>query len=497
MFATLSTRIAVSALFALALAGVAPRAAAQQLAPNLCPIGSPFKLNPPNWQPPVAGDIPMLRRTVDPVAYPNARCNDGSPAVLYFRPANALNPAAPPSTRWLIFFDGGGGCQDADSCLLTRWCSGGTAPFDRAGKMSSRGTPPAIRSPGGIFKVPAPAGFVNEFATYNEVLVHYCSSDNWTGSADHKGLAASNGTNFSIVFRGEAIVNAVVDLLKNGTTAGDPGTARYYATPLPDLLDATEILIGGESAGTGVRNHLDRLRDQLETEIAAAGGAATVRGVFDAGFTPDLSDPGIDWSDSYSPGDYDDYLVHEVQPVTRTFRGTDDSALDQSCLTGGFDAVHNALSGDPVRIGHPQACYDGTYIQLQHVTTPVFVRQDINDTLGRDKYVAWKLFPTLLDDYWAATHDQLVDFAAYTPAAGGLEPPLAAPGVMGPNCGQHVAIQTNNGFFRHTVTGPAYPTPLSFHDLLVNWLAGLGGSDTVQIQEDNLGPGAYSASFCP
>lgn len=497
MIATTSTRTTTAICALLLVAMLAPQGFAQALTQNLCPVGSPFRIAPPGWLPPVAGDVPMLKRTISTAAYPEATCNDGSPAVFYLRPANALNAAAPASTKWLIFFDGGGGCQDADSCLLTRWCSGGSAPFDRAGKMSSRGTALAIRSPGGIFKVPAPAGLTNEFAKYNEVLVHYCSSDNWTGSAAHTGLAASNGTNFNIAMRGEAIVNAVIDTLKNGVTPGDPGTEEYYPKPLPDLLDATEILIGGESAGTGVRNHLDRLREELETEIAALGGAATVRGVFDAGFTPDLSDPGIDWSDSYSPGDYDDYLLRDVQPITRTLRGGNDSALDESCLTGGFDAAHNALAGDPLVGGHPQACYDGTYLQLQHVTTPVFVRMDINDTLGRDKYVIWNLFPLLLDDYWAATYDQLANFAAYTPAVGGLEPPLAAPGVMGPNCAKHVAIQNNNGFFRHRVTGPAYPVPLSFHDLLVNWIAGLSGNDTVQIQEDSLGVGAYSASFCP
>jgi hypothetical protein len=39
--------------------------------------------------------------------------------------------------------------------------------------------------------------------------------------------------------------------------------------------------------------------------------------------------------------------------------------------------------------------------------------------------------------------------------------------------------------------------PLSFHDLVVNWINGVpAGNDKVQIQEDNLGPGAYSASVC-
>ena len=44
---------------------------------------------------------------------------------------------------------------------------------------------------------------------------------------------------------------------------------------------------------------------------------------------------------------------------------------------------------------------------------------------------------------------------------------------------------------------PGLPA-LSFHDLLAAWLAGApSGPNTVQIQADNLGPGAYTASFCP
>ena len=60
-----------------------------------------------------------------------------------------------------------------------------------------------------------------------------------------------------------------------------------------------------------------------------------------------------------------------------------------------------------------------------------------------------------------------------------------------------MAVQTNKGFYRHTVVSPVV-AGLSFHDLFVNWLNGLApGSSTVQIQTDNLGAGAYTASFCP
>jgi hypothetical protein len=176
--------------------------------------------------------------------------------------------------------------------------------------------------------------------------------------------------------------------------------------------------------------------------------------------------------------------------VVRGFWEADDSALDQSCLNPVWAPWHNTAGG------HPQVCSDTTYTLLNHITTPVFLRQDINDPLGKQRYAAWLLFPTT-DDYWLASFHQSTLFGSYTTTLGGLEPPLATPGVQGPNCALHVAAQDNKGFFRHTVTAPAL-TGLSFHDLLVNWLNGLPpGTDTIQIQTDNLGVGLYSASFCP
>ena len=191
-------------------------ATAQTLSPALCPAGSPFNLQP-TFTPFLAGQpgIPLLRRTIDLALYPEARCNDSSAAVMYIRPANAAyggNPIVTSSSKWIIFLDGGGGCHDADQCLLDRWCGGGGQIFDRAGKMSSLSAPAAIRG-FGIFELSPPAPFVNQFADYNHVLVHYCSSDNWIGSTRHTGLNTSTGTAYDSRFQGEALVNAVISTL--------------------------------------------------------------------------------------------------------------------------------------------------------------------------------------------------------------------------------------------------------------------------------------------
>jgi hypothetical protein len=469
-------------------------ASAQTLSPALCPPGSPFNLNP-TFTPFLSGQpgIPLLRRTIDVALHPEARCNDNTPAVMYIRPANAAyngNPIVDSSSKWLIFLDGGGGCHDADQCLLERWCGGGGQIFDRAGKMSSQNAPPAIRG-FGIFSLAPPAPFANQFAGYNHVLVHYCSSDNWIGSAKLTGINTSTGTAYDIRFQGEAIVNAVIETLLSGPVGADPGVAQeFYRTSLPDLDDATEIVLAGESAGGGgLRHHLDRLNfDVLRPAIG--NPQLKIRGVVDAGAPPGLWDPAISWADPYSPADYPHNLLTQIEPPVRSFWGANDSALDQSCLDPGWTADHDLVGS------HPRVCYDTTYTLMNHITTPVFLRQDINDPLGQQRYVDWALYATP-DDFWSAQFAQLGLFASYTPAAGGLEPPLAAPGVQGIHCNRHVAIQTNDGFYGHHVTGPGVPVR-SFHDLLVAWLAGAPtGLNTVQIQTDNLGLGAYSPSFCP
>lgn len=488
-----SRRFLWSAVLAFSASMVPGLTTAQTLSPALCPVGSPFNLQP-TFTPFLAGQagIPLLRRTIDVAVYPEAQCNDGSAAVMYIRPANAAyggNPIAATSSKWLIFLDGGGGCRDADECLLDRWCSGTGKIFDRAGKMSSLAAPPAIRG-FGIFTLAPPAPFVNQFADYNHVLVHYCSSDNWIGSARLKGINSSTGTAYDIQFQGEAIVNAVISTLLAGPVGADlPVAEKFYDTPLPDLQDASEIVLAGESAGGGgLRHHLDRLNfDVLQPAIA---NPVQIRGVVDAGAPPGLWDAGISWADPYSPADYPHHLLTQVEPPVRSFWGANDSALDQSCLDPAWTAAHNLIGS------HPRICYDTTYTLMNHITTPVFLRQDINDPLGKERYVDWMLFATS-DDFWSAQFAQLGLFASYTPAAGGLEPPLAAPGTQGIHCQRHVAIQTLDSFFAHQVTGPGLPAR-SFHDLLAAWLAGApSGPNTVQIQADNLGPGAYTASFCP
>ncbi len=325
---------------------VSPPAAFGQICANGGPNLAPF-----NMQEFVPADVgtPMLKTTF---AGPDSRCNDGTPAVMYIRPASAhySGPTLPAGVaeteKWVILFLGGGGCADEDACW-DRWC--GLTGYDRAGKMSTAGAYDAIFGLQGMFKR-NPA--INAYAGYNQVVLYYCSSDNWIGSEVHQPAVTSGGVAYDIEFNGEAIV-----------------------------------------------------RDAFATLLAGSVGA-------DAG--PAATD------------------------------------------------------------------------QINHITTPVFLRQDINDTLLAERYAHWGLYPSAAA-FMDGTAQQLGQMA-FGPV--GLEAPPVAPGVAGPKCNRHVSV-LSNAFFNDRVD----PGGLSFHDLLVNWRG--GGVPSKEIQVDfNAGP-PYTPSICP
>ncbi len=455
--------------------------AVSQPLPASCPNGGP-NYTPFGMSQFLPGDTgtPMLRHTLSD---PASICNDGSPAILYLRPATAYysGPALAPHQqwpeRWVIFFDGGGGCGSADECL-ERWC--GISGFDRAGKMSTLGAYDAIPGNHGIFRRD-PA--INHFAGYNHVILHYCSSDSWIGSETHSALQGAAGPSYDIEFQGEAIVRDAFRSLVAGV-GPDPLVAQtFWSDPLPSLLSAEEIVLVGESAGgNGLRHHADRIRNWLLGQMAPE---TRIVAVVDAGAPVALYDPAITWGNPLAvpgaPADYTDFLQNWATPRIRTFWGADNSALDASCLDPAWAAAHNAIGS------HPDICLDTTYTLFEHITTPLFLRQDLSDPLSLPRYADWALVPDL-PTFQALQYAQ----STAVPSHIGLEAPLAARGVFGPKCDRHVSIQ-NDTFFTHT-TRPA-AAGLSFHDLLVNWLLGVGPSSQVQ-WDFNPGP-VYTPSICP
>lgn len=398
---------------------------------------------------------PLLKRTL---LGPDSHCNDGSPAVMYMRPAPVGSPDA---DKWVIHFEGGGSCPDAEGCL-ERFCSIGPNPavFDRAGKMSSLGYPDAIDHQDGMLAW-NPA---NDFVGYNHVHLAYCSSDSYGGSAEPKTETAL-GESFEIEFRGEAIVRDMLATLRDGPTFADPpGAIAYYAQPMPDLDDSELVIFAGDSAGgTGMRHHLDRMADEVATHNTNPGGVE-VLGVVDAGLAPQLFGGGFSWNPPASPASYDDLGLSFMRPRGRDFWELDDSALDESCMSSGVEDYY---------------CMDTVYTVLNEITTPVFVRADLKDPLPMERLVSdWGLFSSP-DEYALFTEDA---FSAL-PAGSGQHATV---------CGKHVMIH-NVGFGSTTTDGG---TGLSWHDLLSNWVDGIAPSEDIQQDFSVAGPWTRSID-CP
>jgi hypothetical protein len=438
-------------------------AEAGKLDPNTCVAGgsASYRQGLTPWAPGSPGRA-MLRHTLTGT---NARCNDGSPGVMYLRPAPAGSLNA---DKWVIHFDGGGGCRSEDECLA-RWCGLGTHSFDQASKMSSLGAPEGLAVQGGI---------LNEvgggpFSDYNHVLLHYCSSDNWVGSGP-LGVPVDPDTGVAVLndieFEGEAIVADAIATLRAGSTFADPlAAARFYNVPMPDLDAATRVLITGDSAGGGgARHHVDRIASQLAAETIL---------VVDAAFAPAFYKANIRWN-AVNPAnpyvDYIDMMTSEQEPVARGLWSVDDSALDESCLA--------TAPASPELY-----CLDTDWVLENHITTPFFVHQDLTDPLAMPTYAAWSIFASAFD-YAVATFDQLVDVQT-----AGVEARAKDPGVLGLNCNNHIASRDTVKFTTWRVTGLAGSQ--AFADLLDAWMTGATG--LVNLQTDNPAVAGYNASFCP
>ncbi len=66
----------------------------------------------------LGGSTDLQRFTVDTKRFPEAVCNDGSPAVFYI----GRYTKDEDRNKWLIFLQGGGSCGNAQACAQ-RWCS--------------------------------------------------------------------------------------------------------------------------------------------------------------------------------------------------------------------------------------------------------------------------------------------------------------------------------------------------------------------------------------
>lgn len=200
--------------------------------------------SPPVFPDYYAGDGTLNRVQIDTNTYPDAVCNDGSPAQFYY--------TAGSSDVWLVYLQGGFWCWGMKSCYGRQ----ANEPFE----MSSNGWPNTMVA-GGIF---SRVSSQNPFATAHIAYVGYCSSDAWMGAAP-----ASDAT-FGFAFQGQAIISAAVDTLVSqyGMGGGD------------------RMLLAGCSAGArGVMANVDNVASQLSAH------GVTVSALIDSGIWMDIQPP--------------------------------------------------------------------------------------------------------------------------------------------------------------------------------------------------------------
>jgi hypothetical protein len=397
----------------------------------------------------------LERHALDTTRFADALCNDGSAAVVYIRPASRAEDV----NRWVIELMGGGGCNTMEACS-NRWCSVGTN-FSRT-QMTSLTSPERTRGTGILVGVEEGEVYPNPWAGWNHVLVKYCSSDTWRGTARDVVISAphprtSEPVQFRMHFLGRRILEATIATLRADGVA--PLTWGRDGVAMPDLDNATEVVFAGASAGGGgVTFNLD----WLAAELASHNPGVFVSGLIDSTFGPDLT--GLDFTNSV-------YCTTRGLCSAEAFLGSGREAQDtlwravpeESC-----DAAHGA-SGELWR------CASDTFVMLQHLTTPFFVRQGLSDGLISEVYVEGGVrregVPIDLRAFGGLVREHLREFATLPETALEGDSMTVAPGGFGPACSKHETLRSNPDTFEVTIS-PAAGEALTMFEVWQRWRDG-------------------------
>jgi hypothetical protein len=126
-------------------------------------------------------------------------CSYGTPYQFFVR------PAATPSDKLMIHFEGGGACWDAETCAPDY-----KFPPDDTGKpLFKRDVPDGQMDgyTGGLFDF---SNAENPVSDYNTVFVPYCTADVHMGSTTHE-YQSTSGEKYTINFQGFTNASAVLD----------------------------------------------------------------------------------------------------------------------------------------------------------------------------------------------------------------------------------------------------------------------------------------------
>jgi hypothetical protein len=255
--------------------------------------------------------------------------------------------------------------------------------------MTSEGFPLATNMNGIFERDEEPYASANPFAGYNQVFVHYCSSDSWAGTVadsvvfglDYRPVLDDDPGGipiprvYTISFLGRHIFDAVIQTLRrDGVPAPAYRRLDGSVKRLPDLDDADFVILsGGSGGGAGVIHNLDHLRGMLDERIRLVG-------LSDSIFRPgkdvmDLSQSALCVKQGACTVDAQNQYIFNQGSYAHWGAS---QGSDRSCLLYHF--------------ADPHQCADNRHLLTDHVTTPYFVRMDLYDRGGVEDYRADNLF---------------------------------------------------------------------------------------------------------
>ncbi len=337
--------------------------------------------------------------------------------------------------------------------------------------MSSLGTPGKMKGTGLLLD-----HVNNRFSTYNQIMVFYCSSDTWLGDAapgtvvttDSADQLYGNELTTDIQFRGARIVNTVMTALETagGLTVRRPNKSIVYR--LPQMSHARSVLLSGDSAGgNGMRHNLDRFNSRIDAKSiygANNENGVPVIGFLDAGGIPYPWK--LDYTNHPDFSDYDD-MMYQTYEQQKSFHGVTPAALDDSCIPNEKNE---------------SKCADHSNVQRNYITTPLFHRASLRDSLKIKAFIGTAANPGMMVDQLelaqesaAAAHD-LITAGVYR------EGPMQ---IMAPQCTSHI-VWSNGRYYRQRSGAPQRRVYQRLTDYVLSCEAGICVANN-EIDNPNIG----------
>lgn len=359
--------------------------------------------------------------SINPAFDQKARCNDGTVPTYWLRPGHDGG-----AMHWVIWLEGGGQCVDQQSCAA-RAANGGRY-LTSTGFVAGVGQGLLSSNP-----------MVNPVLyNANTVLVHYCSSDMWSGGyAPSASFDPADATTW--YFEGRRIALAAIESL---------GVLNV------NFAGATQIILGGSSSGgIGIAVTANDILPRLPP-------AQDIRLVEDAGFAMNIGqfDPAI-------PAPY-------IYPgKANAFDALFETAM--ALWNGSGDAVCAAAA----QTAQDQvACYSSHVFQKGYIQLPSFVAESQLDAAQLSDEICPQN-----NGNCALPHDPLSAAGQYATAfALNMASTLAG--------GSAYSVFSPDTYLHVVMSNAAFTRPFSFpdgqmaaRDVFDAWLQGDGSQPVVEL----------------